>query len=41
VNTFAPDPAAPFGGYKASGIGREYGRFGLDAFVELKAVHGA
>jgi betaine-aldehyde dehydrogenase len=41
VNTFGPDPAAPFGGYKASGIGREYGRMGLDAFVEVKAVHGA
>ena len=41
VNAFAPDPAAPFGGYKASGIGREYGRFGLEAFVEVKAVHGA
>jgi betaine-aldehyde dehydrogenase len=41
VNMFGPDVAAPFGGYKASGIGREYGRFGLEAFLETKAVHGA
>jgi betaine-aldehyde dehydrogenase len=41
VNRYGPDPATPFGGYKASGLGREYGRAGLDAFVELKCVHGA
>ncbi|PJE80181.1 Succinate-semialdehyde dehydrogenase [NADP(+)] GabD [invertebrate metagenome] len=29
---------APFGGYKESGIGREGGRYGLDAFFELKYV---
>jgi len=41
VNRYGPDPTTPFGGYKASGLGREYGRAGLDAFVELKCVHGA
>jgi acyl-CoA reductase-like NAD-dependent aldehyde dehydrogenase len=32
------DPGAPFGGYKASGIGREHGRPGLDAYLETKTV---
>jgi acyl-CoA reductase-like NAD-dependent aldehyde dehydrogenase len=32
------DPAAPFGGYKASGLGREHGREGLDAYLETKTV---
>jgi aldehyde dehydrogenase (NAD+) len=32
------DPAAPFGGFKASGIGREHGRDGLDAYLEVKTV---
>jgi betaine-aldehyde dehydrogenase len=41
VNRYGPDPSSPFGGYKASGVGREYGREGLAAFVELKCVHGA
>ena len=41
VNTFGPDVAAPFGGFKASGMGREYGLHGIEAYVEIKAVHGA
>ena len=32
------DAAAPFGGFKASGIGREHGREGLDAYLETKTV---
>ena len=32
------DPAAPFGGFKMSGIGRELGQQGLEAYTELKTV---
>jgi len=32
------DPAVPFGGVKASGIGREHGREGLEAYLETKTV---
>ncbi|MDQ6914345.1 MAG: aldehyde dehydrogenase family protein [Actinomycetota bacterium] len=32
------DAAAPFGGYKASGLGREHGHAGLDAYLETKTV---
>jgi hypothetical protein len=35
---YTMDPAAPFGGIKASGIGRELGREG---YVDLKAISGA
>jgi len=40
VNTLAHEPKAPFGGFKQSGIGREYGAFGLEAFLEPKSVLG-
>ncbi|MCK9513011.1 MAG: aldehyde dehydrogenase family protein [Pigmentiphaga sp.] len=32
------DPAMPFGGFKASGIGREHGRSAIDGYTELKSV---
>ncbi|VDK59844.1 unnamed protein product [Anisakis simplex] len=32
------DAAAPFGGYKLSGIGRELGEYGLEAYTEVKTV---
>jgi betaine-aldehyde dehydrogenase len=32
------NPLAPFGGYKQSGHGRELGRFGLEEFLEHKAL---
>ena len=39
VNNWGPsDAAAPFGGFKASGIGREHGSAGLDAYLEEKTV---
>ncbi|HUC18771.1 MAG TPA: aldehyde dehydrogenase family protein [Acetobacteraceae bacterium] len=34
------DNAAPFGGYKQSGNGREYGKWGLEEFLEVKAMIG-
>ena len=36
----AGDITAPFGGYRMSGNGREWGRFGFDEFVEVKAILG-
>jgi acyl-CoA reductase-like NAD-dependent aldehyde dehydrogenase len=39
INCWSPaDPAAPFGGYKSSGVGREKGRVNLDAYLETKTV---
>lgn len=40
VNGAASNPAAPFGGFGASGFGRENGRFSIEAFLELKSIHG-
>jgi aldehyde dehydrogenase (NAD+) len=40
VNYPVGDTAAPFGGYKQSGNGREYGKWALDEFCEIKAVIG-
>jgi len=39
INVWGPsDAAAPFGGYKASGFGREMGHANLDAYLEVKTV---
>jgi acyl-CoA reductase-like NAD-dependent aldehyde dehydrogenase len=39
INTYNfYDAAAPFGGFKASGFGRELGGDGLDAYLETKTV---
>ena len=32
------DPAAPFGGFKQSGLGREGGHQGIDEFLEIKFI---
>ncbi|WP_416772589.1 aldehyde dehydrogenase family protein [Pseudomonas sp. RHF3.3-3] len=40
INTLAHEPKAPFGGFKQSGIGREYGTYGMEAFLEPKALLG-
>lgn len=40
LNGAGVDTAAPFGGYKQSGNGREWGDFGLEEFLEVKAVMG-
>ncbi|MDQ1425222.1 MAG: aldehyde dehydrogenase [Acidimicrobiaceae bacterium] len=38
VNGGRFNPNAPFGGYKQSGVGREYGRHGLEEFLEVKSL---
>jgi aldehyde dehydrogenase (NAD+) len=40
INAPAWDPHAPFGGYKRSGNGREYGLFGFEEYLEVKAILG-
>src|SRR6267154_341510 len=40
INTLSHDPFAPFGGFKQSGIGREGGIFGLQEYLEPKAIIG-
>ncbi len=40
INNASLDAQAPFGGYKQSGNGREWGPHGIDEFLELKSVYG-
>jgi aldehyde dehydrogenase (NAD+) len=41
INGMHDDMLAPFGGFKQSGLGREFGPFGLEAYLEPKAILGA
>ena len=41
INGAGLDSNAPFGGFKMSGNGREWGEFGLDEFLEYKSIYGA
>ncbi len=41
INGVHDDLIAPFGGFKQSGIGREFGPYGLDGYLEPKAILGA
>jgi len=38
VNTLAHEPKAPFGGVKHSGLGREMGKWGMQAYLEAKTL---
>jgi len=38
INRMTDDAQAPWGGFKYSGIGREYGRYGIEAFLEPRAI---
>ena len=38
IRHMADDPLAPWGGFKFSGVGREYGRYGIEAFLETRAI---
>ena len=40
INNSKSDISAPFGGFKQSGIGREWGNYGIEEFLEPKAIMG-
>jgi aldehyde dehydrogenase (NAD+) len=40
INAFADDPTVPFGGFKLSGVGREFGLAGLESYLETRVILG-
>jgi aldehyde dehydrogenase (NAD+) len=38
INNMTDEPQASWGGFKFSGVGREYGKYGTEAFMEPKAI---
>jgi aldehyde dehydrogenase (NAD+) len=38
INGTTDDPQAPLRGFKYSGVGREYGQYGIEAFLEPRAI---
>ncbi|MDX1482281.1 MAG: aldehyde dehydrogenase family protein [Woeseiaceae bacterium] len=40
LNGASADPQAPFGGYKQSGNGREWGPYGIEEYLEVKSIYG-
>ncbi|WP_152999710.1 aldehyde dehydrogenase family protein, partial [Staphylococcus haemolyticus] len=40
INEAGNQPDLPFGGYKQSGIGREWGDYGIEEFLEVKSIAG-
>ena len=41
INGLLHEPLAPFGGFKQSGVGREFGVLGLASYLEPKTLLGA
>jgi aldehyde dehydrogenase (NAD+) len=41
INGLYDEPLAPFGGFKQSGLGREFGIFGFEEYLEPKALLGS